>query len=68
MRNSKAITAAAQSPEPALRRAGGSTLQIPGMDDSADLELIRWSLALHPEERLSTLQDFVDTFWTPRHG
>lgn len=33
-----------------------------------DGELIRWSLSLSPEERLGVLQDFVDAFWTPRHG
>ncbi len=33
-----------------------------------DLELIRWALSLSLEERLAALQDFVDTFWTPRHG
>ena len=33
-----------------------------------DLDLIRASLKLQPEERLAVLQDFVDTFWTPRHG
>ncbi len=33
-----------------------------------DRSLIRWSLALRPEERLAVLQDFVDTFWTPKHG
>jgi len=37
-------------------------------DSSGDGELIRWSLSLAPEERLAVLQDFVDTFWTPRHG
>jgi len=35
---------------------------------SGDSELIRWSLSLSPEERLVVLQDFVDAFWTPRHG
>ena len=35
---------------------------------SGDLELIRWALSLSLEERLSVLQDFVDTFWTPQHG
>ena len=33
-----------------------------------DRDLIRSSLELGPEERLAVLQDFVDTFWTPRHG
>lgn len=33
-----------------------------------DRSLIRWYLALRPEERLAVLQDFVDTFWTPKHG
>ena len=33
-----------------------------------DLDLIRWALSLSLEERLSVLQDFVDTFWTPQHG
>jgi len=33
-----------------------------------DLEQIRWALSLSPEDRLAVLQDFVDTFWTPRHG
>jgi uncharacterized protein with von Willebrand factor type A (vWA) domain len=33
-----------------------------------DLEQIRWALSLSPEDRLAALQDFVDTFWTPRHG
>jgi hypothetical protein len=37
-------------------------------DSSGDGELIRWSLSLAAEERLAVLQDFVDTFWTPRHG
>lgn len=35
---------------------------------SADFELIRWALSLSIDERLAVLQDFVDTFWTPRHG
>jgi hypothetical protein len=35
---------------------------------AGDLELIRQALAVGPEERLAVLQDFVDTFWTPRHG
>jgi len=33
-----------------------------------DIELIRWCLSLTPAQRLDVLQDFVDTFWTPRHG
>jgi hypothetical protein len=33
-----------------------------------DLDLIRWALSLSLEERLSVLQDFVDTFWTPQLG
>lgn len=36
--------------------------------EAGDLELIQHSLALRPEERLDVLQDFVDAFWTPRHG
>ncbi len=36
--------------------------------EPGDLELIRHALSLSPEERLAMLQDFVDTFWTPRHG
>jgi len=35
---------------------------------AGDVELIRWALSLSLEERLAALQDFVDTFWTPRHG
>ena len=34
----------------------------------SDIEQIRWALSLPPEDRLAALQDFVDTFWTPRHG
>jgi hypothetical protein len=33
-----------------------------------DRDLILGSLSLSPEERLSVLQDFVDTFWVPAHG
>jgi hypothetical protein len=36
--------------------------------DDGDVELIRWALSLSVDERLAVLQDFVDTFWTPRHG
>lgn len=35
---------------------------------AGELDLVRWSLSLTPEERLEVLQDFVDTFWTPVHG
>jgi len=34
--------------------------------DNEDRERAKLSLSL--EERLSVLQDFVDTFWTPQHG
>jgi len=40
----------------------------PPVSSVGDLDLIRWTLSLSPEERLSVLQDFVDTFWTPQHG
>lgn len=33
-----------------------------------DVEQILDSLAMSPDERLATLQEFVDTFWTPAHG
>jgi hypothetical protein len=35
---------------------------------SEDIEQIRWALSQTLDERLATLQDFVDTFWTPAHG
>lgn len=38
------------------------------MPAPGDLELIRWAGSLSYEDRLTTLQDFVDTFWTPQHG
>jgi uncharacterized small protein (DUF1192 family) len=33
-----------------------------------DRDLILRSLSLSLEERLAVLQDFVDTFWTMKHG
>lgn len=46
----------------------GSTGKPRSPAEPGDLELISHSLTLEPEERLAVLQDFVDTFWTPRHG
>lgn len=40
----------------------------PAPDDDGERELILWTLSLTPEERLAVLEDFVETFWTPRHG
>ena len=63
MSDAKPTVAGAEPPESEARRADPSH-----GDRDGDLDLIRWSLALQVEERLSVLQDFVDTFWTPRHG
>lgn len=60
-----------RSREPEAHRKADSEDSPREPTSSADLgalELIRHALALHPEERLAVLQDFVDTFWTPRHG
>lgn len=35
---------------------------------AGDIELIRWCLSLTPAQHLDVLQDFINTFWTPRHG
>lgn len=31
--------------------------------DGVDVTMIQWMLSLTPEERLQTLQDFVDFIW-----
>ncbi|MDH3403546.1 MAG: hypothetical protein OES32_09155 [Acidobacteriota bacterium] len=65
MSPSKPAGSSARPFEPAARPAAPRIRR--GHRDG-DLELIRWSLALGVDERLAVLQDFVDTFWTPRHG
>jgi len=54
---------------PLISAGDGDQEPAPAADPSdGDLDLIRWTLSLSCEERLATLQDFVDTFWTPQHG
>lgn len=58
-----------REPEPDRKTdSEGPTPRPASPAEAGDLQLIQHSLSLEPEERLAVLQDFVDTFWTPRHG
>ena len=58
-----------QETERPLLEGGNEEETLPPSElEVGDRDLIRWTLSLSPEERLAVLQDFVDTFWTPRHG